>query len=67
MPEKMPEKTAKFIEAECLKAARREQGCSELQSVRIGPLKPRVNTFDILSRKGLLIEQSITEEAAFCA
>ena len=41
MPEKMPEKSREFIEAECLKAARREQGCSDLVKVRIGRTKPR--------------------------
>jgi hypothetical protein len=40
MPEVMPEKDAAFIEAECLKVARRALGCSHLRSVRIGPLKP---------------------------
>ena len=40
MPEKMPEKSREFIEAECLKVARQEQGCSDLQRVRIGRLKP---------------------------
>jgi hypothetical protein len=40
MPEKMPEKSWQFIEAECLKVARREQGCSDLQVVRIGRTKP---------------------------
>ena len=40
MPDVMPEKDAAFIEAECLKVARRALGCSHLQSVRIGPLKP---------------------------
>ena len=39
MPDMMPEKDAAFIEAECLKVARRALGCSHLQSVRIGPLK----------------------------
>ena len=29
MPEKMPEMSRAFIEAECLKVARREQGCSD--------------------------------------
>ena len=33
--------TREFIEAECLKAARREQGCSDLVKVRIGRTKPR--------------------------
>jgi hypothetical protein len=40
MPEKMPEKDAAFIEAECLKAARGAIGCSHLERVKIGPLKP---------------------------
>jgi hypothetical protein len=40
MPDKIPEKNAAFIEAECLKAARRALGCSDLRSVKIGPLKP---------------------------
>ena len=30
MPEKMPEMSRAFIEAECLKVARRVQGCSDL-------------------------------------
>jgi hypothetical protein len=37
----MPEKDAAFIEAECLKVARHALGCSHLQGVRIGPLKPK--------------------------
>jgi hypothetical protein len=41
MPDQMPEKDAAFIQAECLKAARRALGCSDLQAVRIGPLKPK--------------------------
>jgi len=41
MPEKMPEKSREFIEAECLKVARLEQGCSDLVRVRIGRTKPR--------------------------
>jgi hypothetical protein len=41
MPGKMPEKTREFIEAECLKVARLEQGCSDLVRVRIGRTKPR--------------------------
>jgi len=40
MIEKAPEKTAMFIEGECLKVAGRAQGCSELTAVRVGPLKP---------------------------
>ena len=40
MPEKRPEKNAQFIEAECLKVARRAFGCSHLQGVTIGPAKP---------------------------
>jgi hypothetical protein len=40
MPKKMPAKSREFIEAECLKVARHEQGCSDLQRVTIGPLKP---------------------------
>jgi hypothetical protein len=51
MPERMPEKSMEFIEAayqeqserrapECLKAARRAPGCSDLRSVRIGRIKP---------------------------
>jgi len=41
MSEKMPEKSREFIEAECLKVARLEQGCSDLVRVRIGRTKPR--------------------------
>jgi hypothetical protein len=41
MPGKMPEKSREFIEAECLKVARLEQGCSDLVRVRIGRTKPR--------------------------
>jgi len=40
MPEKMPEKSWQFIEAECLKVARLAQGCSDLRAVRIGRTKP---------------------------
>jgi hypothetical protein len=40
MPEKMPEMSRAFIEAECLKVASREQGCSDLQRVTIGHLRP---------------------------
>jgi hypothetical protein len=40
MPEKMTEMSRAFIEAECLKVARREQGCADLQRVTIGPLRP---------------------------
>ena len=41
MPGKMPEKSREFIESECLKVARLEQGCSDLVRVRIGRTKPR--------------------------
>jgi hypothetical protein len=41
MPEKMPEKNRKFIEAECLKVARMQQGCSDLRAIRIGRTSPR--------------------------
>jgi hypothetical protein len=37
----MPEKSREFIEAECQKVARLEQGCSDLVRVRIGRTKPR--------------------------
>lgn len=40
MPEKMPEKNREFIEAECLKVARVQQGCSDLGAVRIGRTRP---------------------------
>jgi hypothetical protein len=40
MPDQMPEKSSKFLEAECLKVARRQIGCSHLKAVRIGPLRP---------------------------
>jgi hypothetical protein len=40
MPEKMPEKSKEFIETECPKVARREQGCSDLKHVLIGRTKP---------------------------
>ena len=41
MPKKMPEKSREEIEIECLTAARLALGCSHLQGVRIGPLKPQ--------------------------
>jgi hypothetical protein len=41
MHEKMPEKSREFIESECLKVARLQLGCNELQTVRIGRTKPR--------------------------
>jgi hypothetical protein len=40
MPEKIPEKSREFIEMECLKVARGVLGCSHLQAVRIGSLRP---------------------------
>jgi hypothetical protein len=39
MPDKKAEKNTEFIEAECLKVARRAFGCSHLQAVTIGPVK----------------------------
>jgi hypothetical protein len=41
MPEQMPEKTKDFLEAECLKVARRQLGCRDLKAVRIVSLRPR--------------------------
>jgi hypothetical protein len=41
MREQMPEKTRDFIESECLKVARTQLGCHDLQAVRIGRTKPR--------------------------
>jgi hypothetical protein len=41
MPKQMPEKTAAFIEAECLRVAKLQLGCSDLTAVRIGRTKPR--------------------------
>jgi hypothetical protein len=41
MPEKMPERSKTFIEAECLKAAKRQLGCGDLQRVLIERIKPR--------------------------
>lgn len=41
MVESMPEKDAAFIEAECLKVARRCLGCGDLKKVRIGRTRPR--------------------------
>lgn len=41
MHEKMPEKNREFIECECLKVARPQLGCHELQAVRVGRTKPR--------------------------
>jgi hypothetical protein len=41
MPKKTPEKSAKEIEIECLRVARLAVGCSHLEGVRIGPLKPK--------------------------
>ena len=35
------QKTAEEIEIECLRVARLAVGCSHLQGVRIGPLKPK--------------------------
>jgi hypothetical protein len=40
MPEKMPEKSKDFIEAECLKAARLQIGRRHLERVFIGRTKP---------------------------
>jgi hypothetical protein len=40
MHEQMPEKNKDFIEAECLKVAKVQLGCSDLQAVRIGRTKP---------------------------
>jgi hypothetical protein len=40
MPEKMPEKSKDFIEAECLKTARLQIGCRHLERVFIGRRKP---------------------------
>jgi hypothetical protein len=37
----MPETTATFIEAECLRVAKLQLSCSELTAVRIGRTKPR--------------------------
>jgi len=37
MPKQMPETTATFIEAECLRVAKLQLSCSELTAVRIGP------------------------------
>ena len=41
MPKKMPEKSREEIEIECLRVARLAVGCSHLQGVRIGPLRPK--------------------------
>jgi hypothetical protein len=41
MSEKMPEKSRDFIQAECLKVAKRQLGCHDLQAVRIGRTKPK--------------------------
>jgi hypothetical protein len=41
MPKKIPEKSREEIEIECLRVARLAVGCSHLQRVRIGPLKPK--------------------------
>jgi hypothetical protein len=41
MPEKMPEKSRDFIEAECLKVAKRQLGCHDLKAVHIGRTRPR--------------------------
>jgi hypothetical protein len=40
MPETMPEKSRDFIEAECLKVARRQLGYHDLQKVFIARTKP---------------------------
>ncbi len=36
----LPEKTADFLEAECLKMARRRLHCEHLDAVKIGPTRP---------------------------
>jgi len=36
----LPEKTADFLEAECLKMARRRLHCEHLEAVKIGPTRP---------------------------
>ena len=41
LPDETPEKSAEFIEAECLKAARHALGCSGLTRVKIGPMRSR--------------------------
>ena len=38
--DRVPENSAAFIETEYLKAAHRVLGCSDLQSLKIGSLKP---------------------------
>ena len=40
MIELMPERSQEFIEAECLKFARHGLGCRDLESVRIGRIRP---------------------------
>jgi hypothetical protein len=35
-----PEKAADFLEAECLKMARRRLNCENLEAVKIGPTRP---------------------------
>jgi hypothetical protein len=40
MVEQIPEKSEDFIEAECLKVARRGLGCSHLETVHIGRIEP---------------------------
>jgi hypothetical protein len=40
MPEKMPERSKNFIEAECLKVAKLQVGCSHLRRVLIGRTRP---------------------------
>jgi hypothetical protein len=40
MNSKRPERTADFLEAECLKMARRRLHCGHLEVVKIGPMRP---------------------------
>ena len=40
MPTHLPEKTAYFLEAECLQMARRRLHCEHLEAVKIGPTRP---------------------------